>query len=103
MITQEEFDRGVAGTIIQGFVHKNTYQNMFEEQSTGRPCRCFLGHMFDTPVGDEIYACLNSWWSRRLARKNDASVNLEDFCHRMSYFALDNGLDDSVCWMEVEQ
>ncbi len=103
MITQEQFDRGVAGTIIQGFVHKLTYQDLHREQTTGRPCRCFLGHTDDAPVGHWIAGTPRFWGSSVFARQNDVSADLEDFRDRMASFALEYSLDDSVCWMEVQQ
>jgi len=92
---QEIFNRGVIGTIAQGFVWRETFRKNTHDAET--PCACFYGHQPDP----------RHTWRRgplshfRLDRLNDQSAGLSDFRYRFSAFATEHGLDDSACWMEV--
>lgn len=98
-VTQEQFEAGVAGTIIQGFVHRFSFNCHRREARTVEPCRCFWGHNDDAPLGEPARPLCPFDW-QILAAINDRSEGLDDFRARMSEYALEHGLDDSVCWMD---
>ena len=104
---QEIFDRAAVGTTLQGHLTQGTYVSTRQEQTTGHPCRCAVGHASGCVLGDwevPTIAILLLWRRETdnlctlLVDINDESLDLDEWRERMARATLDLGLDDSLLW-----